>query len=106
MAVSNNFLFGVLMPCQYVRRGFKGAEPDHRSEHCLFERSRTIAAKRRSKRGTATASNDCSSISTKGPNMVKVALYVHLDAKPGREAEVEKFLQGGQAARLAGSGSV
>ena len=27
--------------------------------------------------------------------MVKVALYVQLDAKPGREAEVEKFLKSG-----------
>jgi quinol monooxygenase YgiN len=29
--------------------------------------------------------------------MVKVALYVHLEAKPGKEAEVEKFLNGGLA---------
>lgn len=27
--------------------------------------------------------------------MVKVALYVRLDAKPGKEAEVETFLRGG-----------
>jgi quinol monooxygenase YgiN len=27
--------------------------------------------------------------------MVKVALYVRLDAKPGKEAEVEKFLKDG-----------
>lgn len=27
--------------------------------------------------------------------MVKVALYVQLDAKPGKEAEVEKFLKSG-----------
>jgi quinol monooxygenase YgiN len=27
--------------------------------------------------------------------MVKVALYVHLEAKPGKEAEVEKFLNSG-----------
>jgi quinol monooxygenase YgiN len=27
--------------------------------------------------------------------MVKVALYVQLEAKPGKEAEVEKFLNGG-----------
>ena len=27
--------------------------------------------------------------------MVKVALFVRLEAKPGKEAEVEKFLQGG-----------
>jgi quinol monooxygenase YgiN len=29
--------------------------------------------------------------------MVKVALFVRLEAKPGKEAEVEKFLKGGQA---------
>lgn len=27
--------------------------------------------------------------------MVKVALYVRLEAKPGREAEVEEFIKGG-----------
>ncbi|MCK9377532.1 MAG: antibiotic biosynthesis monooxygenase [Syntrophobacterales bacterium] len=27
--------------------------------------------------------------------MVKVALYVHLEAKPGKEADVEKFLREG-----------
>lgn len=27
--------------------------------------------------------------------MVKVALFVRLEAKPGKEAEVEKFLKGG-----------
>jgi len=30
--------------------------------------------------------------------MVKVALYVHLEAKPGKEAEVEKFLKEGRTA--------
>lgn len=29
--------------------------------------------------------------------MVKVALYVQLEAKPGKEAEVERFLNGGLA---------
>ena len=29
--------------------------------------------------------------------MVKVALYVRLEAKPGKEAEVESFLRGGLA---------
>jgi len=29
--------------------------------------------------------------------MVKVALYVRLDAKPGKETEVESFLKGGLA---------
>jgi quinol monooxygenase YgiN len=29
--------------------------------------------------------------------MVKTALYVHLEAKPGKEAEVQKFLEGGLA---------
>ena len=29
--------------------------------------------------------------------MVKVALFVRMEAKPGKEAEVEKFLQGGLA---------
>lgn len=29
--------------------------------------------------------------------MVKTALYVHMEAKPGKEAEVEKFLEGGLA---------
>jgi quinol monooxygenase YgiN len=29
--------------------------------------------------------------------MVKVALFVQLEAKPGKEAEVEKFLNGGLA---------
>ena len=29
--------------------------------------------------------------------MVKVALWVRLEAKPGREAEVEQFLKGGLA---------
>ena len=29
--------------------------------------------------------------------MVTVALYVHLEAKPGKEAEVETFLRGGLA---------
>jgi quinol monooxygenase YgiN len=29
--------------------------------------------------------------------MVKVALFVRLEAKPGKEAEVEQFLKGGQA---------
>jgi len=29
--------------------------------------------------------------------MVKVALFVKLEAKPGKEAEVEKFLRGGLA---------
>ncbi len=29
--------------------------------------------------------------------MVKCALYVHLEAKPGKESEVEKFLLGGLA---------
>ena len=29
--------------------------------------------------------------------MVKVALFVKLEAKPGKEAEVEKFLKGGLA---------
>ena len=27
--------------------------------------------------------------------MVKTGLYVHLEAKPGKEAEVQKFLEGG-----------
>jgi quinol monooxygenase YgiN len=30
-------------------------------------------------------------------NMVKVALFVRLEAKPGKEAEVENFLRGGLA---------
>jgi quinol monooxygenase YgiN len=29
--------------------------------------------------------------------MVKTALYVHLEAKPGKEADVQKFLEGGLA---------
>lgn len=29
--------------------------------------------------------------------MVKTALYVHLEAKPGKENEVQKFLEGGLA---------
>jgi quinol monooxygenase YgiN len=29
--------------------------------------------------------------------MVKTALYVHMEAKPGKEAEVEKFLESGLA---------
>jgi quinol monooxygenase YgiN len=29
--------------------------------------------------------------------MVKTALYVHLEAKPGKETEVQKFLEGGLA---------
>jgi quinol monooxygenase YgiN len=29
--------------------------------------------------------------------MVKTALYVHLEAKPGKEAEVQKFLESGLA---------
>jgi quinol monooxygenase YgiN len=29
--------------------------------------------------------------------MVKTALYVHLEAKPGKEAEVQKFLEDGLA---------
>ena len=29
--------------------------------------------------------------------MVKVALFVRLEAKPGKEAEVESFLRGGLA---------
>lgn len=29
--------------------------------------------------------------------MIKTALYVHLEAKPGKEAEVQKFLEGGLA---------
>jgi quinol monooxygenase YgiN len=29
--------------------------------------------------------------------MVKTALYVHLEAKPGKEVEVQKFLEGGLA---------
>ena len=29
--------------------------------------------------------------------MVKVALWVRLEAKPGREADVEKFIRGGLA---------
>jgi quinol monooxygenase YgiN len=29
--------------------------------------------------------------------VVKTALYVHLEAKPGKEAEVQKFLEGGLA---------
>jgi quinol monooxygenase YgiN len=33
----------------------------------------------------------------KGKFMVKVALYVRLEAKPGKEGEVEQFLQGGLA---------
>ena len=31
--------------------------------------------------------------------MVTVALYVKLDAKPGKEAELESFLKGGLAIR-------
>jgi hypothetical protein len=29
--------------------------------------------------------------------MVKTALYVHMEAKPGKEAEVQKFLEDGLA---------
>ena len=29
--------------------------------------------------------------------MVKTSLYVHLEAKPGKEADVQKFLEGGLA---------
>jgi quinol monooxygenase YgiN len=29
--------------------------------------------------------------------MVKTALYVHMQAKPGKEADVQKFLEGGLA---------
>jgi quinol monooxygenase YgiN len=34
---------------------------------------------------------------TKGADMVNVALWVRLEAKPGKEAEVESFLKGGLA---------
>ncbi len=36
--------------------------------------------------------------------MVKVALLVKLEAKPGKEADVEKFLRGGLAVVQAGAG--
>ena len=38
--------------------------------------------------------------------MVKVALFVRMEAKPGKEAEVEKFLQGGLALVQAEPGTI
>ena|ERR1700690_2533466 len=38
--------------------------------------------------------------------MVKVALFVRMEAKPGKEAEVEQFLQGGLALVQAEPGTI
>ncbi len=51
----------------------------HKKEHSHFEEE------------------DLSSITERGKEMVKVALFVRLEAKPGKEEEVDKFLRDGLA---------